>query len=109
MTCPECGSSRVDHEAPGPGEGGLFHLRCRDCGYEVSGIADPGHPDTGPGPGGPDGAGAGPDTGRRAPGPDRPGPATRDRSRQQDAQGARPDPAFTETRCSVCGPVGRSP
>lgn len=51
MRCPECGSERVDHEGPGPGQGGLFRLSCHDCGHEEAGICDPGRPDAGVEPG----------------------------------------------------------
>jgi len=83
VECPKCGSSRVDHEAPGPGQGGLYSFRCHACGHEESGICDPGRVDRGPTPG-------------PEPSPEIDTPCC----------GRQPSPKI-DAPCSVCGRPGR--
>ncbi len=82
MNCPKCGGSRVEQEGPGPGQGGLYRLRCPDCGYEEAGICDPALPG---------------DSGTEAPLP-------QVRAARESPERAR---AAIIGGCSVCGRPGR--
>ncbi len=85
MRCPKCDAEQVQHQGPGPGQGGIYRISCQVCGHEEAGICDPGLPDDEAQP---------PVAARQA------GPGSADTQTRGSEDGA-------TGPCSVCGRPGR--